>query len=217
MIQIKPEMAEIVGNLLQILGSFISTLGSATAMKQSQAEKESELDAARRELSRIQEIGRAQRRLREQARVRPVRSVRQSISLGSDTNVAAACESGTSLAVTTPTLRGGISTVSLTSWRCPVASPSSANSLTTAATPSPIVANLSRRSRLPSSISGFSSTPWDAKNASRYVRVLPPLSSSKRGYVASSRGVTGLAHSCLYLSPATNASWTVSVSRTVRV
>jgi len=47
-------MAELVGNLLSILGTFISTIGFATDLKRQESQKNRELEEARIRLARLQ-------------------------------------------------------------------------------------------------------------------------------------------------------------------
>jgi hypothetical protein len=53
-IEVRPEMAEIVGNLLSILGPFVSTLSSATVLKREEERRNRELEEAKSQLDRLQ-------------------------------------------------------------------------------------------------------------------------------------------------------------------
>lgn len=54
MMEVSPEATAMVGNLLQILGSFISTLSSAVSQKELEAKRERELAEALRRLNALQ-------------------------------------------------------------------------------------------------------------------------------------------------------------------
>ncbi len=53
-IRIDPDMAEMVGNLLSTLGTFISTIGFATDLKRQEAQKKRDLEDARKRLARLE-------------------------------------------------------------------------------------------------------------------------------------------------------------------